>query len=213
MWGRNIAMKWWSFWRLWKNEAMKHLPLLKNLSEEAFYVSLPRFITSPQQHWFRTFLIPNLSDSEQICSKFWTYLIRIPNLYDSDPNLSDSDSEPIWFWTHLILNLSDTEPKPDPPVLPQCPPLPSILRWLVAELGAKQVNHSPAGNDPQPRLLVCPVVKLGNRQVIPSLPPQRTERSTPVHPSPSRIQKYFWHCQNKSSLHCSLTLIFFSIKR
>ncbi len=86
--------------------------------------------------WFRTYLIPKLSDSEPIrCQTYlvlnlsdsepvWFRIYRIPNLpiwfrTYLIPNLSDSkptyrisnlsDWEPIRLWTYLMPNLSDTE--------------------------------------------------------------------------------------------------------
>ncbi len=131
----------------------------------------------------RTYLIPNLSDSEPV--RFWIYLI--PNLSDSkpgwfqaylilktiwfrtylSPNLSDF--EPIWFGTYLItnsieiLNLSDTNSE-------ACLGLSSIVSPSIS-----LSLQSWAGRQP---LLPFPVAKLAIKQVNPG-----PNRSTHV-PSP-----------------------------
>ncbi len=111
----------------------------------------------------RTYLIPNLSDSEPIW--FQTYLI--PGLSDFEnyliPDLSEST--PTRFWTYLIPDLSDNELHWDiEPIRYQlwglfgvelyCIPyyLPSLQSWAgrqpllpfpVAKLAIKQVNPGP----------------------------------------------------------------------
>jgi hypothetical protein len=85
--------------------------------------------------WFRTYLIPtNLNSNISVSEPVSIQIYMIPNL---------SDSETIWFPDYLIVNLSDSKPirywtyqKPtwglcraEPTVLPQYPPLLSILKW------------------------------------------------------------------------------------